>query len=173
MRHEVVVEGVELLQQHIAARTLFEKVEQPADGILELADVEFGGGRVHHILEIPPDVLIDLALMLAKPFVDHVFEEFQVAVTDPDLEHSEPLQSRNEVERNLPIALQQESMRIGRLRDRPREDHPRLNSVDWNSEHYRNASKEFLPAKRIPASAADQAQQFIARCRQKPRVASM
>jgi hypothetical protein len=85
VRHQVVVEGVELLQERAAPGVSFEEREQLPDRLLEPDHVDLRTGVADHGLEVLPHADVHFALVIAEPLVDEVFEELQLPVPDPNL----------------------------------------------------------------------------------------
>ena len=77
----------------------------------------------------------EIAKMIAEPFVDHPFEEFEIAKSDPDLEHAQLFQARHEIQRDFDIPLEQKVTRIVRQGNGPREDHPWFDILNGNAKH--------------------------------------
>ncbi len=97
--------------------------------------VDFGRGVAEDGLEVLPHVDVDFALPVGQPLVDDVFEEFQLPMTDPDLENPQLLQPRHQVHGDLDVALQQVAEGIVGQGDGPRQHHARPNLLYGDSQH--------------------------------------
>src|SRR5262245_17902090 len=108
MAHQVVVEGIELLEQDVSRLAPLEEIKQAANRVLEMRDVEIDGRSAHDRLEVTSHMDIDLALLLPQVLVDDVFEKLQVAAANPHLANAQLQQPRLEIHRNLQVALHEE-----------------------------------------------------------------
>ena len=135
VRHQVVVEGVEFLQEDVAAGAGLEEIEQVEDGGLEMDQVDLGRRVAEDGLEVLPHVGVDFALPVGQPLVDDLLEEFQLPMADPDFQDAHLRESRDEIHGDLHVALQQIAKGIVGQRHGTGQNHARPNLVDGNSQH--------------------------------------
>jgi len=135
VRREIVVEGVQLLQEDARAGVPAEEGEQFADRLLEPEHVELGGRVADDGVEAPPHAAVDVLLQVAQALVQDLFEKFQVPMADPDLVDPQLHQARHQLHGDLPLPRQQKAVGILRQGNGPGEDHPRLDGMDWDAEH--------------------------------------